>query len=99
MPRSPCRSSSVVDLVVARQPDLSLLARLVGEFYTESGHALDATRRVLVCRALERLVADDSLGRAWVIRAAGEGAEHAGYMVVTLGFSIEHGGRDAFVDQ
>ena len=40
-----------------------------------------------------------SLGRAWMIRATAEEAEHAGYVIVTLGFSIEHGGRDAFIDE
>jgi ribosomal protein S18 acetylase RimI-like enzyme len=99
MPRSARSLPGAVEFIVVRQPDQGILERLVAEFYAESGTALDASREAAVRRALERLVADDSLGRAWVIRAVGDRAEHAGYVIVTLGFSIEHGGSDAFVDE
>lgn len=46
--------------------------------------------------ALARLVADESLGRVWLIESGGEAA---GYVVLTFGFSLEFGGRDAFVDE
>src|SRR5262245_51848570 len=45
---------------------------------------------------LERLLADPSLGGAWLIELGGEAA---GYVVLTLGFSLEFHGRDAFVDE
>jgi ribosomal protein S18 acetylase RimI-like enzyme len=45
---------------------------------------------------LERVVADPSLGRLVVIRAAGSAA---GYALIAFGFSLEYGGRDAFVDE
>lgn len=47
-------------------------------------------------RALAQLVADPSLGRVFLI-AAGDGI--AGYVVLSLGFSLEFQGRDAFVDE
>ena len=46
--------------------------------------------------AMRRLIADPSLGRAWVIEV---GARPAGYAVLTLGYSIEFGGVAAFVDE
>lgn len=42
------------------------------------------------------LVGDASLGRVWLICTAGTAI---GYMVLTLGFSLEYGGRDAFIDE
>jgi diamine N-acetyltransferase len=47
-------------------------------------------------RAMERLVGDHSLGRAWVIR---NGDEAVGYCVLTLCYSLEFRGRSAFVDE
>ena len=41
-------------------------------------------------------VTDRSLGKAWVIC---DGEQVIGYVVLTLGFSFEYGGRDAFLDE
>jgi GNAT superfamily N-acetyltransferase len=46
--------------------------------------------------ALEALVGDETLGRVWVIRAGGAAI---GYVVLTLGYSLEYGGRDACIDE
>ena len=46
--------------------------------------------------ALAQLVGDESLGGVWLIEAGGQAA---GYLVITLGFSLEFGGRDAFIDE
>ena len=46
--------------------------------------------------ALAQLLADDSCGVAHLILLGGE---VAGYLVLTFGFSLEFGGRDAFVDE
>jgi ribosomal protein S18 acetylase RimI-like enzyme len=35
------------------------------------------------------------LARAWIAYSAGHAV---GYVVITLGYSIEYGGRDAFID-
>ena len=44
----------------------------------------------------ERLVGDGSFGRAWIIC---DGEKPIGYVVLTLGFSFEYGGRDGFLDE
>ena len=49
-----------------------------------------------VGRALALVLADESLGRVWLIEC---GREAAGYLVLTFGFSLEFGGRDAFIDE
>ncbi len=46
--------------------------------------------------ALARLLADSSLGRVWV---AEEARRAIAYAVLTLGYSLEYRGRDAFVDE
>jgi ribosomal protein S18 acetylase RimI-like enzyme len=46
--------------------------------------------------ALAQLLAVESLGRVWLIECD---TEPAGYLVLTFGFSLEFGGRDAFVDE
>lgn len=35
------------------------------------------------------------LARAWIVRAAGRAV---GYLIITLGDSVEYGGRDGFID-
>jgi ribosomal protein S18 acetylase RimI-like enzyme len=69
------------------------------EFYAEAGFALNAQR---AAEAFAALISGEQLGQVWVIEAgaetAGAGANAVGYLVVTLGFSMEYGGRDAFVD-
>jgi ribosomal protein S18 acetylase RimI-like enzyme len=48
-----------------------------------------------VRRALGALIEDERFGWAWVMEDPGP----VGYVVVTIGYSIEFGGRDAFVDE
>jgi ribosomal protein S18 acetylase RimI-like enzyme len=45
--------------------------------------------------AFSELLADQELGQVWLILAE---AGPVGYVVLTLGYSMEYGGRDAFVD-
>ena len=47
-------------------------------------------------RIFGEFVSDESLGRAWIIW---DGDKAVGYVVLTLGFSFEYGGRDAFIDE
>ena len=71
--------------------DLELLAALSAEFNEIDGHSHDDAR---VRTALTPLLVDDALG---VVYLFGEPA--SGYAVVTWGYSIESGGRDALLDE
>jgi ribosomal protein S18 acetylase RimI-like enzyme len=66
---------------------------LMREFYLHEGIALDepAARS-----GLAALLADPSLGSVWFVEGGGA---PAGYMVVTLGFSLEFAGRFALLDE
>ncbi len=71
------------------------LARAMGD---EDGHPLDAGGEA----AVYALAKGDPFARAWLLRAKTDtGADSAvvGYVVLTLGFSIEYGGRDGFMDE
>jgi ribosomal protein S18 acetylase RimI-like enzyme len=46
--------------------------------------------------ALHRLLGSDALGRVWLIEADGE---IVGYAVLTFGYDLEFGGRDAFLTE
>jgi GNAT superfamily N-acetyltransferase len=75
---------------------LSDVERLVGwaaELYQQEGIPFDAGT---VRQALAELIEDATLGRVWLLIVEGE---PVGYVVVTFGYSIEYGGRDAFLDE
>jgi len=44
----------------------------------------------------DEFVRDDTYGRAWLIFV---GEKAAGYVVLTISFSFEYRGRDAFIDE
>lgn len=73
--------------------DIGQLVEFMGEFYAESGYAFDASRAALTFR--EVVNNDERLGKVWVIQ--NDNAD-VGYMVVTVGYSMEYGGPDAFID-
>ena len=82
-----------VELQLARPDDLDDLLSLVAQYHAFEGIESSAESRA---RAVTALVADPALGRIWLIRAAGR---LVGYIAVCFGYSIEFGGRDAFIDE
>jgi GNAT superfamily N-acetyltransferase len=46
-------------------------------------------------RAMQQLLADQTLGRVWIIHDA---AQAIGYIVMSFDFSLEYGGRNAWID-
>lgn len=77
----------------ARTQDIDAILPMMRRYYEEDGYAFDEdTARA----ALAGLLGDERLGRLWVAEVAGC---VAGYVAVTLGFSLEYGGRDAFLDE
>jgi len=74
--------------------DADALLPLVAEFCAVDGHEFAAAR---VRSALRPLLVDDGLGQVWVL--ADEGGGLGGYAVVTWGWSLEAGGREALLDE
>lgn len=83
----------------AGPPDFVTLLELQREYYPEDGLEHSAVH----ARALRRLLSEPWAGQAWLLERREEGPQRppvaAGYVVLTLGYSLELGGRDAFVDE
>ncbi len=82
---SPFRRASAVDV--------SRVLQLMRTYYREDGYPFD---EALAARAVRELLANERLGWLWVIES---GQKIVGYLAVTLGFSLEYRGRDAFIDE
>jgi ribosomal protein S18 acetylase RimI-like enzyme len=80
-------------LALAGPADLDELLAMLERFGASQGYPFDAAA---ARRALADLVALPELGRVYRILHAGE---TAGYAALTFGWSLEWGGRDAFVDE
>jgi GNAT superfamily N-acetyltransferase len=78
---------------VAAIADLTLLLELVKEFHKSEQLAFDekVDRDVLA-----NFLADAFLGQVWLIEQEDEAI---GYIILTLGYSLEYRGRDAFIDE
>lgn len=73
--------------------DTAELLVLMRAFYAEEEYPFDEARTERVLRAM---LANPFFGAVWVFRLNGRAV---GYLVVTHGYSLEFGGRDAFVDE
>lgn len=82
-----------IDFRPTQLSDVDDLLTLVREYYEYDGHSFD---RVRVRMALENLIRHPEWGRVWFICRE---PHIIGYVVLTLGYSIEYLGRDAFVDE
>jgi ribosomal protein S18 acetylase RimI-like enzyme len=72
--------------------DVPLLVDLMGEFYAESNTPFDPEQ---AANAFSHLLREPTRGAVWVLQ---HGGEPAGYVVLCIGFSLEFGGLDGFVD-
>lgn len=81
-------------LVTASEDHLDTLLRLVAAYHHFEGLTLsDAHRK----QALDSLLNPKlNLGRVWLIEQDGK---TTGYIALCFGYSIEFGGRDAFIDE
>ncbi|MBV9610722.1 MAG: GNAT family N-acetyltransferase, partial [Acidobacteria bacterium] len=66
---------------------------MMREYYAFDGHAYDEPRARI---ALSNFLREPSFGHAWLICDV---ETAVGYIVLTLGYSLEYLGRDAFIDE
>ncbi|MBV8614769.1 MAG: GNAT family N-acetyltransferase [Acetobacteraceae bacterium] len=71
--------------------DGTVLLEMARAFHAEDGHPLEASSEAAVLQ----VAAGETLTRAWIVRRA---TEAVGYLILTLGYSVEYGGRDGFID-
>ncbi len=74
--------------------DADIFVALSEAFNLEDGHPLSA-RASAAARVLAH---GDPMARGWLVRERTKGSI-AGYVVLSLSFSVEHGGRDAIIDE
>lgn len=81
------------DIREARTHDADTLLAFMRWFNESQGYPFDeeSARQTVL-----ELLGSASLGRIWLIVADGSSV---GYLVLTFGYSLEYGGRDAFVDE
>jgi GNAT superfamily N-acetyltransferase len=77
---------------LATLSDVDALVRLMTQFYAESDFTLSAQA---AARTFEALLDDFRLGQVWLIEQDGHAA---GFVVLTVSFSMEYGGLRGFVD-
>ena len=78
---------------LATEQDIDTILAMMGQYYAEDGYPLvEAEARV----AMSDLDRNDHLRCLWVAEVHGR---VAGYLAVTLAFSLEYRGPDAFIDE
>jgi ribosomal protein S18 acetylase RimI-like enzyme len=77
---------------IASSADVPALVGLMREFYAESGFELAPAA---AARTFERLIEAPALGQVWLMESGGEAA---GYVVLTVSFSMEYGNLRGYVD-
>jgi ribosomal protein S18 acetylase RimI-like enzyme len=85
--------SAKVLLALAGPGDLDALLPMLERFNASQGYPFELAHSRAT---LSALLARAELGRAYRIV---QGSETLGYAVLTFGYSLEWGGRDAFVDE
>jgi diamine N-acetyltransferase len=78
---------------IAAESDAELVLPLMRQYYAFDHHPFDPDKARV---ALTVLLRDPALGCVWLICA---GEDVVGYIVLTLGYSLELLGRDAFLDE
>jgi ribosomal protein S18 acetylase RimI-like enzyme len=78
---------------LAASDDLPVLVGLMRGYYRDDGLQFDENA---ARAAMQRLLAEPQWGRVWL---AFEEQHAIGYMALCIGFSLELGGNDAFIDE
>ena len=85
-----------IELRAAGPGDLDLVLGLMRGLYASEHIAFEEQR---ARQALAELLADPGLGTVWLVEAGREVPEVIGYAILTLGYSLEFGGRFALLDE
>lgn len=82
-----------IEFVLAESKDSNEILDMMHEFNSFFGYAFN---REQTGRNLDNFLGNAETGRLWIIKS---GKHTAGYLVLAFGFSFEHNGRDAFIDE
>lgn len=82
-----------VAITRATLADEAAIGELMREFYAHEGLGFDEVRTL---GAFRRMVEDPNLGAVWIVRL---GDALAGYVAVTMSYSLEFAGRFGLIDE
>jgi len=87
-----------VTIRLAKESDIDIIVEFSHQLYEDDPASTDfpSFEAHLVRTALTQLIHHPTLGQVWLIN---DGDEPIGYVVLTLGFSLEYHGQDAFIDE
>ncbi len=77
----------------AHENDAGHVLSMIYHFYEEFDYEYDEN---IMRDAMMRLLLDENIGEMYLIEKE---QQQIGYAVLTFGFSLEYGGRDAFIDE
>jgi ribosomal protein S18 acetylase RimI-like enzyme len=89
---NPIRERGTVSVRPAVSGDIPTLVALMFDFYAESEYALD---RDWAQDSFHELLASPALGAVWLAHA---GVEPIGHAVLTVRWTMEHGGLSGYID-
>lgn len=78
---------------LATLTDIDALVRMMRQYYAEMGVEMSES---FASRAFELLLDDSRLGQVWIVEVDGH---PAGFVVLTVSFSMKDGGLRGFVDE
>lgn len=82
-----------LSLQEAKTSDIPELLSMMSDFYSIDNYLFE---REKTKRNLHKFIANDQLGKVWILL---EENNIRGYIILCFGYSFEHGGRDAFIDE
>lgn len=82
-----------IDFLKASEKDVPEILKMMEEFNSIFNYPFDKGRTK---ENLLHFLTDQNLGRAWIIK---NDRLTIGYIIFAFGFSFEHNGRDAFIDE
>ncbi|HAA11631.1 MAG TPA: GNAT family N-acetyltransferase [Cytophagales bacterium] len=86
-------STSLPGIQLIIPQDATEILGMMEAFYALDDYPFD---RDMAEQNLNKLLVEEYLGRLWLVQV---GNKVAGYLALTFGFSLEYGGRDAFIDE
>jgi ribosomal protein S18 acetylase RimI-like enzyme len=82
-----------IDFKLAGEADVPEILTMMEQFYAIYNYPFEKEKTQ---KNLVEFLANPNLGRTWVIKNVNM---VIGYIVLAYGYSFEHGGRDAFIDE
>lgn len=82
-----------LNFLEAKATDIPELLSMMVDFYSIDHYPFDKSKTEI---NLHQFIANNQLGRIWILQ---DGINVPGYIILCFGYSFEHGGRDAFVDE